>query len=93
MNDALLIAASWGPAVVPGRRHSVRWEFDGLDHRLLVDGAEVQGPQPLDPVPAARSLKVGRYEIPGPEFAFRGTIGKVRVIRDVTSAVDRRSAR
>ncbi len=73
---------AWGPAVVPGRRHSVRWEFDGLDHRLLVDGAEVQGPQPLDPVPAARSLKVGRYEIPGPEFAFRGTIGKVRVIRD-----------
>lgn len=68
-----------GPRVEPGRWYAVRWQFDGIAHRLEVDGHEVQESRPLRPVPAARPLRVGQYSDVRPEFAFRGAIRGLRI--------------
>ncbi|MCC6729327.1 MAG: hypothetical protein IT208_08305 [Chthonomonadales bacterium] len=68
-----------GPRVEPGRWYAVRWQFDGIAHRLEVDGREAQEPRPLRPVPAARPLRIGQYSDVRPEFAFRGAIRGLRI--------------
>jgi hypothetical protein len=68
-----------GPAIEPGRWYAVAWEVNDGQHRLLVDGQLVSPSAELKPAVAQRPLRLGQYELIQPEFAFRGTLRRVKI--------------
>jgi hypothetical protein len=68
-----------GPAVQTGKWYKVRWELSGHEHRLLVNGEEVQPFAPLRMTPTERTLRVGQYEQIEPRYRFRGTLRNIRI--------------
>ncbi len=72
-------ADATGPAVQTGKWYAVRWELSGQEHRLLVNGEEVEPFAPLRMKPAARSLRIGQYEQIEPRYRFRGTLRNLRI--------------
>lgn len=72
-------ADATGPVVQTGKWYKVRWELSGREHRLLVNGEEVQPFAPLQMKPAERTLRIGQYEQIEPRYRFRGTLRNIRI--------------
>ena len=68
-----------GPVVQTGKWYKVRWELSGQEHRLLVNGEEVQPFAPLRMKPAERTLRIGQYEQIEPRYRFHGTLRNLRI--------------
>jgi len=72
-------ADATGPVVQTGKWHKVRWELSGQEHRLLVNGEEVQPFAPLRMTPTERTLRIGQYEQVEPRYRFHGTLRNIRI--------------
>lgn len=69
-----------GPELEVNRWYSVRCAYDGSAMRVWLDGQPVgerAAPGPM--LPSLRPLRIGRYEIDGPEYVFHGLIGQTRI--------------
>ena len=72
-------ADATGPLVQTGKWYEVRWELSGQEHRLLVNGEEVQPFAPLRMTPAQRTLRIGQYEQVEPRYRFHGMLRNIRI--------------
>jgi len=72
-------ADATGPVVQTGKWHKVRWELSGQEHRLLVNGEEVQPFASLRMTPTERTLRIGQYEQVEPRYRFHGTLRNIRI--------------
>ena len=72
-------AEATGPVVQTGKWYKVRWELSDRQHRLLVNGEEVQPFAPLQTQPTERTLRLGQYDQIEPRYRFRGTLRNIRV--------------
>jgi hypothetical protein len=82
-----------GPAIEKGKWYNIRWEIDGSEHRLLVNGKEVQpfGPAVLEP--ASRAMHIGQYDRVEPQYQFRGTIRNIQFeTREVQVTIESKSS-
>jgi len=56
-----------------------RWELDGLNPSLSLDGEVVQRPTPLREYLCSFTLRIGQYVKVAPQFAFHGCIRNIEI--------------